>query len=736
MSVREPLLPPSINTAREPVINSSSATMRSHSLHLLHPPGASGVAGQHDFLHPSNLHLPSPSANLFERSMNALVSNFKGTIAKSAAAAAAAAAATTTTPGSGGSGHGSIGSNGSHPNVPAGLSVVGGGVGAFGGERNDEWDWENGFGGMDVGLGPGGEFEGQDLLGLFTAPAQTQQQQSLGVLSPSTENLFHMDHGGGNPFTPGGSLRTDIFSPPSLETDFATYAAYNHQEMLPLTHPVDTREFHNPAFDYIVGSFLDTIDNMTPAITFDPQSFEHMVKPSPGTGGGPHDVAAPVAGKPVQYSEDMLLLNFDDVAASIALKKQAVWGGQDMDSPPAALSGYDFNGNNGEKDDNRLRQLHQHQQPLHEEQRDLRQQHQQRQQRLQQQQQQQHQQQQQMPLRPAGPAANVQAPVRIGPGAGAAASRYSPPGGGGGGGQRASSIIHQSPQEPPFLHQPPQVPSHQLTHSPQPKHEIRHHPYAQKPGMLAKAPTLRSHPVPNPQQYQQHHQQMQPQQHPIDHIVYSHQSPQQQNQQQQQLQQPIHQYGAAPQQQLHRQAQQTDILPCVHCPKVFSSYSQLAAHVQTHSTGGGGGISGGAGGVGVGGQPPHKSKPYHCTMCPQTFSRSHDLKRHYYIHTQEKPYRCKRCSKGFSRRDALKRHEKSVREGKKVHCREGDPGDSDEDEDDEEMGSGGHGGGQHGSHGGVGGLMVSPSIDGSENLMGSGGGPPGMSFERRRSYAP
>ncbi|KAJ3158167.1 hypothetical protein HDU86_003120 [Geranomyces michiganensis] len=721
--------------------------MRAHNLHNLHPSTAGGaVVGQHDFLHPSNLHLPSPSANLFERSMNALVSNFKGTIAKSAAAAAAAM--TSTTPGSGGSGHGSIGSNGS---ASAGLPAAA--VGNFGGERNDEWDWEHGFGGMDVGLGPGGEFEGQDLLGLFTAPGQQSQQQPLGVLSPSTENLFNtLNHGDGIPFTPGGSLRTDIFSPPSFEADFATYTQYNHQGMLPLTHPVDTREFHNPAFDYIVGSFLDTIDNMTPAITFDPESFDHMVKPTAaGPGGASPQVAVnAAAGKPVQYSEDMLLLNFDDVAASIALKKQAVWGGQDADSPPAALTGYDFDGNGAAggntehhagEDDARLRRPHQHPQlQQREQQRDYRQQ----QRPLQHhQQQQQQQQQQQMSIRTVGPAANVQAPKRIGPGAGAAASRYSPPGGS----QRALSVAaHQSsPQEQqPFLQQPPQVASHQLTHSPQPKqHEIRHHPYAHKQqGMLAKAPTLRSHPAPNPQHF--HHQPMSQhqQQHPVDHIVYSHH---QQQQQQLQQQQSIHQYGAA-----HpRQSPQTEILPCAHCAKVFTSYSQLAAHVLTHTNGGpggggggggGGNISSSGGGGGGGGGSGPKSKPYHCTMCPQTFSRSHDLKRHYYIHTQEKPYRCKRCLKGFSRRDALKRHEKSVREGKKVHCREGDPGDSDEDEDDEEMG----GGGGRGSHGhGNSGLMVSPSIDGSEILMSSGGGGggggiasgsgmPGMQYERRR----
>ncbi|KAI8848222.1 hypothetical protein BC829DRAFT_352292, partial [Chytridium lagenaria] len=63
-----------------------------------------------------------------------------------------------------------------------------------------------------------------------------------------------------------------------------------------------------------------------------------------------------------------------------------------------------------------------------------------------------------------------------------------------------------------------------------------------------------------------------------------------------------------------------------------------------------------------------KAKPFRCEKCPQTFSRSHDLKRHYYIHSQEKPFLCPRCGKGFARRDALRRHEKAVADGKKVHC--------------------------------------------------------------------
>lgn len=63
-----------------------------------------------------------------------------------------------------------------------------------------------------------------------------------------------------------------------------------------------------------------------------------------------------------------------------------------------------------------------------------------------------------------------------------------------------------------------------------------------------------------------------------------------------------------------------------------------------------------------------KAKPFKCKLCAQTFSRSHDLKRHYYIHSTQKPYPCPRCNKGFARRDALRRHQKAVDDGKKVHC--------------------------------------------------------------------
>ncbi|KAI9350463.1 hypothetical protein DFJ73DRAFT_609940, partial [Zopfochytrium polystomum] len=94
-------------------------------------------------------------------------------------------------------------------------------------------------------------------------------------------------------------------------------------------------------------------------------------------------------------------------------------------------------------------------------------------------------------------------------------------------------------------------------------------------------------------------------------------------------------------------------LPCpvAGCQRVFVKPRALQTHIANAHGGGGG-----------------KAKPFRCKLCSQTFSRSHDLKRHYYIHSHEKPYPCLRCGKGFARRDALRRHERAVAEGKKVHC--------------------------------------------------------------------
>ncbi|KAI0487482.1 hypothetical protein F4859DRAFT_510052 [Xylaria cf. heliscus] len=51
-----------------------------------------------------------------------------------------------------------------------------------------------------------------------------------------------------------------------------------------------------------------------------------------------------------------------------------------------------------------------------------------------------------------------------------------------------------------------------------------------------------------------------------------------------------------------------------------------------------------------------RDRPYRCDVCPQSFNRNHDLKRHKRIHLAVKPYPCDYCDKAFSRKDALKRH--------------------------------------------------------------------------------
>ncbi|KAI5867781.1 hypothetical protein GGS23DRAFT_195297 [Durotheca rogersii] len=51
-----------------------------------------------------------------------------------------------------------------------------------------------------------------------------------------------------------------------------------------------------------------------------------------------------------------------------------------------------------------------------------------------------------------------------------------------------------------------------------------------------------------------------------------------------------------------------------------------------------------------------QDRPFKCDVCPQSFNRNHDLKRHKRIHLAIKPFPCTFCDKSFSRKDALKRH--------------------------------------------------------------------------------
>ncbi|CAA7261829.1 unnamed protein product [Cyclocybe aegerita] len=79
----------------------------------------------------------------------------------------------------------------------------------------------------------------------------------------------------------------------------------------------------------------------------------------------------------------------------------------------------------------------------------------------------------------------------------------------------------------------------------------------------------------------------------------------------------------------------TAVYPCLvaGCHKTFSRLYGLRAHQRSHSS----------------------HRPHRCSICPASFARSHDLKRHIKLH-ENKAWRCEGCQKIFSRRDAIKRH--------------------------------------------------------------------------------
>jgi hypothetical protein len=84
----------------------------------------------------------------------------------------------------------------------------------------------------------------------------------------------------------------------------------------------------------------------------------------------------------------------------------------------------------------------------------------------------------------------------------------------------------------------------------------------------------------------------------------------------------------------------TAVYPCLvpACRKIFSRLYSLRAHQRTHAM----------------------HRPFRCSICPASFARNHDLKRHTKLH-DKKAWKCCGCEKMFSRRDAIKRHMKSTK---------------------------------------------------------------------------
>ena len=93
----------------------------------------------------------------------------------------------------------------------------------------------------------------------------------------------------------------------------------------------------------------------------------------------------------------------------------------------------------------------------------------------------------------------------------------------------------------------------------------------------------------------------------------------------------------------------TAVYPCLMpgCRKIFARLYSLRAHQRVHAV----------------------HRPFRCAVCPASFARNHDLKRHAKLH-EKKAWQCAGCDKMFSRRDAIKRHKNSsaARGGKGEVC--------------------------------------------------------------------
>ena len=76
---------------------------------------------------------------------------------------------------------------------------------------------------------------------------------------------------------------------------------------------------------------------------------------------------------------------------------------------------------------------------------------------------------------------------------------------------------------------------------------------------------------------------------------------------------------------------------CDVCEKVFTRSHNLKIHMRIHTN----------------------EKPYECDVCEKRFALAGNLKAHMRIHTNERPYECDVCDKAFRESQHLKRHKRT-----------------------------------------------------------------------------
>ncbi|XP_052837114.1 uncharacterized zinc finger protein CG2678 isoform X2 [Drosophila gunungcola] len=83
---------------------------------------------------------------------------------------------------------------------------------------------------------------------------------------------------------------------------------------------------------------------------------------------------------------------------------------------------------------------------------------------------------------------------------------------------------------------------------------------------------------------------------------------------------------------------------CPHCPKMFSSQTQLRAHISNMC--------------------------HRCPYCPRSCTNKYNLRRHLLTHISKPTHKCPHCAKAFVRKDYLKRHLRSHDNDGPLSCSE------------------------------------------------------------------